>query len=95
MQGQGIRKAGCVTKRFVGTEAIDNLDIADPSYGSAQANQLFPVNLVSPAKVVDDIGHRLFGDRMAAVVGQRVVLDDTAVFVFSLGRAQIHNCLLS
>jgi len=39
---------------------------------------------------VDDLGHRLAGDRVPLIMSQLVVGDNRAVFVFAFGGSKIH-----
>lgn len=64
---------------------------ANSGNGIAQTNELVSIELIGPAKVMDDPRCRVAGDRMTLVVRRLIVLDGVAVSVFSLDSAQIHN----
>ncbi len=69
---------------------IDNRESAGFGDGSAEPDELFAVELIDPAEVVDDFSHRFFGDGVALVVGELEVFDGGAVLVLSFCGAQIH-----
>lgn len=74
---------------------IDNGKVAYPRDGSAQAHQLVSVQAIGAAEAVDDLGYRLAGNRVTLVVGQLVVFDDRAIFVFPSCGSQIHTCTIN
>ena len=84
-----------VPKRFslLCARQVVDLYAAYPCDGSAQTDQIIPVKLIGPAKAVNDMGYRFFILGMPLIVGELEVFDNRAVFVFSFGSSQIHDCL--
>lgn len=74
-------------------ERIDNLNVADTGDGTAEADELIAVKFIGPAEAVDELSDGLFGDRIALVVGELIVLDDASVLIGSFGGSQVHDCL--
>ena len=64
-------------------KTVQNLHIAYPGDGAAEADQLFAVHLICSSEGVDDFCDGLFGDGMPFIVGELVVFNDGSVFVFS------------
>ena len=90
LQASGKRSSrGCKLVLLLAVR-IDNSQVADPGDGPTQPHQLLTVELIGAAEVVDDLGDRLSGNRVAFIVGQLVVFDDGAVLVLSSGSAQVH-----
>lgn len=55
-------------------DRINDLETANTGNGTAQPDQLFPVQLIGPAEAVDDFWDGSFGLGMTHVVGEVVIL---------------------
>jgi len=86
-----VRRPLYPADRFLGI-GLD-ADTAHPGDGMAQPNQRIAVEFIGAAEAVDDLGDRLFGVGVADIVGELEVFGGGAVFVFSFGASQVHNCL--
>ena len=60
-----------------------------------KSSELLVIQLINSTEIVNDFGYRFTAYRVALIVGQLVVLDDGAVFVFAFGDAQVHAYVLS
>ena len=60
-----------------------------------KSSELLVIQLIDSTEIVNDFRYRFARYRVALIVGQLVVLDDGAVFVFAFGDAQIHAYVLS
>jgi len=68
-------------------DAVDRIEHS--ADGGRQTGERLLVHLVRPAEVVDDLGHRAAGDRVALVVGELQVGDLGAVLVPAAGLTQV------
>jgi hypothetical protein len=66
---------------------ITHFETADSSDRPAQPHQIIPVELIGSAEVVDDLGDRPAGFRMAHVVGELEILDHRSIFIFASRRS--------
>ena len=64
---------------------IIKLQTTNATNGSAETHQFLAVQLVDPAKVVDDFGNGFASVRVPLVMGELEVLDDRAVLVGAFG----------
>ena len=60
-----------------------------------KSSELLVIQLINSTEIVNDFGYRFTGYRVSLIVGQLVVLDKGAVFVFAFGDAQIHAYVIS
>jgi len=69
---------------------INDGNSADPGNGFAEPDQFISVEFIGPAKAVNDFGHRFAGVGMPFIVGQLVILNNRAVFIFPTDGSQVH-----
>ena len=66
-------------------QGVQDSQPADPGDGPTEPHKFSPVQVIGSPEVMDDFRNRFSRNWMPFVVGQLVVLDDRAVFVFSFG----------
>jgi hypothetical protein len=62
-----------------------DLDIADAGDGVAQTYQTLAIQLIGPAEIMDNLGYRFIGLRMAEIMGQLIVFHHRAILILSFG----------
>ena len=78
-----------------GDRGAGRRQIEDPADGRDQPRQGDLVDLVLASEVVDDLGHRNPGLRVALVVGQLEIGDLGAVLVPATGLSQVHTYIVT
>lgn len=63
---------------------IGDIETTDTGDGLAETDQFLSVKFVGPPEIMNNLSDRFAGDRVAFIMGQLVIFDDVAVFVFLL-----------